>query len=119
MEAKDLRIGNYLKCGVFLTKVSCINKDNYTVTELNVSEGEFNYTSEQCKIDPIELTEEWLLKFGFNYQEGKYWIDGLCVHTTDSRYYILQEQGRVFIKNVHQLQNLYFALTGKELTIKN
>ncbi len=31
---------------------------------------------------------------------------------------IPNEQIWVNIKHVHQLQNLYFALTGKELTIK-
>ncbi len=78
------------------------------------------------EINPISLTEEWLRKFGWNdlfdsstpeerdrpfsgYIENgvfhyELWHDMDTVHT--------------IVKNVHSLQNLHFALTGEELTIK-
>jgi hypothetical protein len=67
---------------------------------------------------PIPLTEEWLLKFGFDdlgtygYGRGNFHI---CLH--ENEFYFPINNRKVFIKHVHQLQNLYFALTGEELTI--
>jgi hypothetical protein len=34
-------------------------------------------------------------------------------------FYIKYGSKKIYIKNVHQLQNLYFTLTGEELTLKN
>ena len=97
---------------------------------------------------PIPLTEEWLLKFGFeviNHSGTNFWsIDiegdtgchpelylhfhikngeivnsGLTSGETDNEYGYEGERTHLenSIKFVHQLQNLYFALTGKELEI--
>lgn len=87
-------------------------------------------------IEPIPLTPEWLGKFGFVTMDNEYdYIDwgredtylkfsfiqsGLPV---DQQPFIFEyDQGmgdqKIELKFVHQLQNLYFALTGEELTIK-
>lgn len=89
-------------------------------------------------IKSIPLTEEWLIKFGF-HQNGKYFIysfldynycfqyanfrdnwgfyqeytDSPFPEDLDKRYFI-----SCGIKYLHQLQNLYFALTNEELVIK-
>ena len=76
-------------------------------------------------IKPIPLTEEWLIKFGFGnksnssqgsamHKRGVYLgllSDGYCFNAESST------NKSCTLKHVHQLQNLYFALTGKELTI--
>ena len=78
---------------------------------------------------PIELTEEWLIKFGFlinrqtkeendiwrcNWTEGHFEVEQIIgFYLWDNSCYGTE------IKYVHQLQNLYFALTGEELEIKN
>ena len=69
----------------------------------------------------IKLTEDFLLRFGFDkynklitkefmleYFEGKIIIKS---YTSDDN------EGSIFtnVDQVHQLQNLYFALTGEEL----
>lgn len=77
----------------------------------------------------IRLTEEWLLKFGFEFRETNY--DG------GHHYYQLVKNDIIFLTGfesdsevtvdglpvtvvyVHQLQNLYFVLTDEELTIKS
>ena len=63
MEAKELRIGNYLKtdreCQDDYVEVVEIYNENYFCT---CSAG-LNYQKEHVK--PIPLTEQWLLKFGF------------------------------------------------------
>lgn len=77
-------------------------------------------------IHPIPLTEEWLLKFGFVVTETN---EGIECFYFGKRYSVFQpantnvwllvdgEKGLCEIKHVHQLQNLYFSLTGCELEI--
>ena len=80
------------------------------------------------KYEPIPLTEEWLLKFGFEKEETGYWTigklrGGLTVCRAERKSDRLCY--RWFVNNlkmtdlhfVHQLQNLYFALTGEELEL--
>lgn len=82
---------------------------------------------------PIPLTEEWLLKFGFeNDTYGNFTLslgDILDVQwvMVSFKYYDLKEWDSTQFsdnnlmydcKYVHQLQNLYFSLTGKELEVK-
>ena len=81
-------------------------------------------------LQPIELTEEWLLKFGFK-RVGNYVGIGfnprmsIQFHDGNSAECDITQTGQMIsfrhghIKYVHQLQNLYFALTGEELTIDN
>lgn len=111
MKANELRIGNYT-----------INENGGVVemysTRIRIfSDGTINYK-------PIPLTEEWLLKFGFEESENCYeleingsisiffagylgvMIDGVFSFLDKDQFY------------VHQLQNLYFALTNEELTLK-
>lgn len=80
-------------------------------------------------IEPIELTEEWLKKCGFKKNGNYYWIS-LANLKAELHVEIFGEYLVFIIKSdfcdlildpikpVHQLQNLYFALTNKELTIK-
>lgn len=141
MRVSELRIGNYI------TGISFDYEDNAIESEccvlgLDITQslgyGWSIMVDSKDDIDefesfkPIPLTEEWLIKFGFervtpmgstydnNYAyELKDWgrialKNGVLV---SDQYYFLD--GLCFdIKHVHQLQNLYFTLTGKELTIK-
>ena len=73
----------------------------------------------ESEVEPIQLTEDILLKCGFSkangYKQGGYEI------TTYEDGYILdngyQIMGKTFFY-LHQLQNLYFALTNEELNIE-
>lgn len=81
------------------------------------------YIEEFTKFDSIPLTEEWLLKFGFKKIEGTLYfnIGSIEIGTTayGKRFYIQigSENVTLNIKYVHQLQNLYFCLTGAELSV--
>ena len=78
--------------------------------------------------NPIPLTEEWLINFGFKrFTRGVGWDElsnGIVTLT-----YVPTNKGELiafryatdsygYIKTVHHLQTLYFALTGEELTLK-
>ena len=72
--------------------------------------------------EPIELTEVWLLKFSFRYATSHDFMKGnLFLTDFGGKYYRGFLDGSVRItkelKYVHQLQNLFFALTGEELTL--
>ena len=117
MKATELRIGNLLEeahSGEF-GKVDMV--------VLSIIERMSNHSYK-----PIPLTEEWLERFGFELlnKSVEYWgKNGYCftwlkdnVEKFDSLYLFLDGlpvNKRPEIKHVHQLQNLYFALTGEEL----
>jgi hypothetical protein len=77
--------------------------------------------------EPISLTEEWLIKAGFKRSEAEdvvYYQHGkLVICNWDNKGFIMSNAFsfdlRVELKTVHQLQNLYFALTGEELKINS
>jgi hypothetical protein len=144
MKANELRIGNYVNCP----------KDGQNPFRIDLLDfvscgiGKFGMIYDKSvhpltwylqDLQPIPLTEEWLLKFGFgkekvndlydnafikydvlssdlylrpSYMGGYYW--GFNVPgKLDNELYDAKN-----IKYVHQLQNLYFALTENELEIK-
>jgi hypothetical protein len=79
-------------------------------------------------IKSIPLNEEWLLKFGFKYKRpsagGQDQWAGFGIWGYGDFYLLGYKKGFEYwygrqyeIKYVHQLQNLYFALTGEELTL--
>ena len=131
MKLNELRIGNYLKWESSINNngigcVEFINSrcDSHFMKTFQLDSGA---TSEQCK--PIPLTKEWLLRFGFKQNAiGFWWRKHPNPKSKDNwdGWYLNKDGelsislGPIFIRiqYVHQLQNLYFALTGEELTIK-
>ena len=116
MEEKDLRIGNYVILGVTMSVLD----DAHIIVA-----ADFKYIKSLCLVglDPIPLTEEWLIKFGFelwheNFQD-QYRIDGFPLLLRISKTGCVCSGHEYTIKKlfVHELQNLYFALTGEELTL--
>lgn len=113
MKANELRIGNY-----FLWRGMCGTVN--TISEKWITEqtnlGRFFYED----IEPIPLTEEWLVKFGFeqynNTNHYFYTNTKFIVKINSDTGYLFGGIDHEPIKYVHQLQNLYFALTNEELT---
>jgi hypothetical protein len=118
MKANELRIGNW---------VNVTDKD-YQVTQIlerGVNCGHIGAMYDLVK--PIPLTEEWLVNHGEGIDfEGDYmfvwrgivWYYRMSDFSVRRDYKQKNKINWVEIKYVHQLQNLYFALTGEELTIK-
>ena len=109
MKSTELRIGNLVRdftdhCNINILAEDLTNTKNF---------------------QPIPLTEDWLLKFGFE-KEFDYWCHSAeyfeIAETTEGNWCnsingYEYRNGNNF-QHVHQLQNLYHALTGEELTIK-
>jgi hypothetical protein len=119
MKANELRIGNYV---YFHGDVEEINIDHFNI---------FNILKDGILL-PIPLTEEWLLKFGFEKVNNELtniaplnlpctfnlpntpfsFCQGKLILTTSTGDFCVNTE------YVHQLQNLYFALTGEDLKLK-
>jgi len=110
MEAKELRIGNYVK---FWNNILCIDELNNSTVK--ASSNEFGSVSEKYEdISPIILTEEWLLRFDWKGYKPLHFNSNFEIDK-QGRLYCNGDYKGVNVNYVHQLQNLYFALTGKEL----
>lgn len=126
MEANELRIGNTIthqnNNGIYLVTVLETLKNGVNV-KTNLQLGEWFLRHEEVQGTP--LTEEWLLKFGFKKNERYVhnmhpWVDytksGIRIQLPFFTFNFGDEDEQdIDIQHVHQLQNLTFALTGKEL----
>lgn len=122
--ANELRVGNWInipECAIN-TKVKTIDTQRFAVERDNIdlSPGEnvFFYKS----ANPISLTPEILEKCGFEANkyndEFKYGLLLLdCEYTDKGEFNVVFNDCKLplALKYLHQLQNLYYALTGEEL----
>lgn len=120
---KELRIGNFVQADDYYPYADI---DGVYTDYVGIGVVLYDYDA----VSPIKLTKEWLVNFGFEYFE-KIVTNGWG----DLSYYFLEMpdgakleiftdfscnhyHGAGVIEYVHQLQNLYFALTGDELKLK-
>ena len=117
MKANELRLGNLVDLGNRIAKITEIYPLACMVADLEQTQDTLESYE---RVTGIPLTEEWLLKFGFviNTKDLNFWNHKICIHALDNKFYVLQEQGRVYLDYIHQLQNLYWCLCGEELIIK-
>ena len=142
MEANTLRLGNYVYDDFKeIHKVEFISSDEYKnwIKEPQIILSKINglkgfYQSDE--VFPIPLSEDILLKLGFEKVEIKnslinkcyYHIDDfevefhgdrlvLRIYGGESAPHLVQYFAH-HTKFIHQLQNLYFSIKNEELTIK-
>ena len=108
MKSNEIRVGNFILFSGVETKV--IPQDFATQCRgIN--------SSKMPNFEPIKLSKEWLIKFGFNYTTGfgesTYYKNGISIEVIGLSLQLPDYD--IHIEYVHQLQNLYFALCGEEL----
>jgi hypothetical protein len=137
IKANELRIGNYVFVGQLKDKyyrVDIISSANLltplTAHQMFESddkakcihvEGNGVYNSQE-QLHGIPLTPELLEQCGFKNGIIRNFEKGVKMSVGDDTAYIgdltsTSGAGITGIKYLHQLQNLYFALTGEELTV--
>lgn len=127
VEARDFRIGN---------KVNWIRKDQNLPDEIvevySITRSAVRVYTEIEELDEvliyfdsisgIPLTEYWLLKFGFEKRDSiHYYNESFHIAFDNDRFWFMgvnYKVGGIELQSVHQLQNLFFSLTGQELTFK-
>lgn len=119
IQANSLRIGNWVSFkGLWQGTVREVGTSGVILIEGN--DGIFDDEN----IQPIPITEQVLFACGFGRQDKipiGYWKE--LPHYTVGKFEIFQEGDYKFaptlpIRFLHQLQNLYFALTQTELNYK-
>jgi len=116
IQANELRIGNWVYAAY-------INNTSMKICSIEYTEGK-----DDDLYNPIPITSEILEKAGFDGDDSRndYWLHDnendihlrIAFHIHDG---VTEWNGiRLFehIPHLHQLQNLYFALTGEELPIE-
>lgn len=120
IKLNDIRHGNYLEW----------NKQEFVVRYIynTCAEGEL-WVKPYNELHGIPLTEEWLLRLGAKKYGDKVWLP--LTNLKSEFHFEIHEKEIVTsiesdfsalildpVKYVHQLQNLYYALTGDELCVK-
>jgi hypothetical protein len=115
MKASDLRIGNYV-----YDTLGKVNKIDLEAITYIVKEP-------HNQVKPIPLTKEWLLKIGFEFAVDTWYLNGFSLWETEfgddkgatgiGYFYELRAKGMMdkHIQYLHELQNLYYSLTGEEI----
>lgn len=70
-------------------------------------------TIDACDLSPIRITEDWAVKFGYECL-----LEMANDFYDESRYHVEIRVDDLEGLKVHEAQNLFYALSGKELTIK-
>lgn len=118
MEAKELRIGNILSVNGLMRPIDILDLNRICGVEV----------AELITYTPIHLNEEWLLKLGFILGttsarlQPLYHMEGIYFYVDPETLMPLDEEGmsiaQTRVDYVHQFQNLCFAITGEDLSIK-
>jgi hypothetical protein len=128
IDAKELRIGNIVLESNSYTPGP---NDFYEINVASINDIDKVVRDDQGNgysyeaLYPINLNETWLLTFGFNKSDQKglqsfYILDNVCIGLYDNAAdFGFTEEG-VFnnfaaVYYVHELQNLYWAVTRSEL----
>lgn len=132
MKASELRINNLV-----LAEVGLLSPQIHSVMAKDIADLERGI----AKCYPIPLTEEWLLRMGFTnidttsiyvksmHKIGANKLKSLAIYINENNYTVATVDYYTGVEKidllhldyeyVHQLQNLYFALTNQELETKS
>jgi hypothetical protein len=126
IDIKQLRIGNLVslahESNSPIGKVISTHPDRLGV----IANGQL-YVLYPDLVVPIELSPAWLGRLGFNQDDDDFLLSiddrsSIHINLIKNRALIESYDGVIAIPNkptyVHQLQSLYYSLTGEELTIK-
>jgi hypothetical protein len=127
MRVTDVRIGNYLtgQDGHLEDQIVISISGNRIVTQPvgipgSVSTEPISKVDGHSSAKPIVITSEWIERLGFKNSKlvintciDLFHREGMLFLVVEACYTVLQH-----IQYVHQLQNLYFSMTGKELSAK-
>jgi len=113
IQVNELRIGSLALMLDYFT----LNYIETTISDSDITSCVVN----KCKnLQPILLTRDWLVKLGWRESDPQvYTKNEFSIELWHDLNHVFKWNGFVIsikLQHVHQLQNLYFTLTGEELT---
>lgn len=131
IKENELRVGNYI--ADYEEKENYFKIEQIRINSIGDYVAVYRLGSICCQVnllEPIPLTEEILLKCGFENEvddiDGKMYNIYFVTNTEylieyfykEKEYIFTDDMGlKIYINSIHQLQNLYYALTNEELQI--
>ncbi len=129
LNARDLRIGNLLLSENEIQKVGSIWRERICLVKRTENGNFIETLTEISEIEPIPLTEEWLLKLGFKEQKTEIGSrfrkkNFYITKNIDFDFYLKDVKSGIYIHLtkldfVHNLQNTWYCLNDKELETKD
>lgn len=142
MQSKDLRIGNYIQNinSKKIERVASINDLGHVKFRETESGMKVVVFANINEYEYISINEEWLFNFGFEFkdlvmsqtkwlvkeQKNQWRKEFRIGKYTHSKHWSFTMEcvspptlSLIDLNYVHELQNLYFALTGEELELKS
>ena len=125
----ELRLGNYFLLDGQPHRVSMLNGTRHGDTTVGYEDegDQHQHTCTPAQLQPVPLNEELLKQAGFRYHPYfQFWqkIDmgpeGRSEMDIDRDYNVIDFMRRPIVKGIsslHQLQNIFYSLKGKELEV--
>lgn len=126
MKASHFRLGDFAQDqNGNVLEVAALEGDNIEFTVVDRSKFPL---PDGWQAQPIPITQDWLLRLGFNKYDGKgsfyfhsilKWAKFHYNSRTNICEFAVNNDASVFnVKYVHEVQNIFFSCTGVELQIK-
>lgn len=131
IQAKELMIGNFVDANGVITKIESFDFSGINTCFDNMSPSYFDCEFKFSELKGIPLSEEILLKCGFSLFTNSNSHNSndliiyhskinICYNNSYKKFYMFDHGIDTIYRGfqfLHELQNLYFALTGEELTV--
>lgn len=118
MKAQELRIGNIVE--YLIRDEMDAKKEWWEPSQIDAQDILWlSQNPDDEDYRPIPLTEEWLVRLGFESNPYQDRYENKVIHVQCNKtkgYTELWIERMPHIKHVHQLQNLFYCLCGEELT---
>jgi hypothetical protein len=123
ISAYELRLGNYVLVNQDIRKISIITSTTVFTIDADESNEEASSETNLETVNPVPITDDVLKECGFVYHDYfKFWqlvTTGIRSEMDiNSDYDLIDFMRKTIIKkmtSLHQLQNVYFMLKGREL----
>lgn len=123
IKANELRWGNYLEINGEAVEIRHIGSAWLNHHVLSDSYKSASRKTRIIEYSPIRPTEKWMIDLGFELNENdpkdgilnSFKKDSVVIEQSHSGLMYLRGRKDLCVLSIHQLQNLYYALEGKEL----
>ena len=115
MKAKNFRIGNLIYVEDKIVKIERIQKNilGWDYKKYHFAIWDSLMSVNDNRIKPIELNDEWAENFGYECL-----VEMACDIANQSKCRIEITSENLKKMKVHEIQNLFFAITGNEFQLK-